>query len=269
MRRNRRAWTWPCLSVPAAWLVACGGQVGGSAPQDGGAPATPFSGYVTATQLSGEPEEILAAFSPSAAPMVLPFLGSCTPDNEVVAGCCYASTTPSRGASSVSAGTVQVNAGGAAQGVSLYPQYGYALQSASLWAPGQVLQVSATGAAVQAFAGSLQTVMPLEGVAPLVAGGPATMIDRAQDFSVQWTPSSVAGDQVMLWFETTSSWIIACTADDAAGTLRVPSDLLQNVAAGDTAIVNFDRFSTTVVSVSNATVTLEGVTGLSAGATFL
>jgi hypothetical protein len=56
---------------------------------------------------------------------------------------------------------------------------------------------------------------------------------------------------------------------DAAGTLQVPSNLLENVAAGDSAIMNLDRFSTTVVTADNATVVLEGLSGLSANATFL
>jgi len=79
----------------------------------------------------------------------------------------------------------------------------------------------------------------------------------------------VAGDHVMLWFETAASWIIACSVADAAGTLQVPSSLLQNVAAGDSAIMNLDRFSTTVVTANNATVIFEGISGLSANATFL
>lgn len=79
----------------------------------------------------------------------------------------------------------------------------------------------------------------------------------------------MAGDHVMLWFETAASWIIACSVADAAGTLQVPSSLLQNVAAGDSAIMNLDRFSTTVVTANNATVIFEGISGLSANATFL
>ena len=130
--------------------------------------------------------------------------------------------------------------------------------------------MTASGATVQSFAGSLQTVTPLEGVAPpsLTATSSATAIDRSQDFSIQWTPGSEAGDQVMLWFETTASFIIACAVADASGTLQVPSHLLQNVAAGDSAIMNLDRFSTTVVTANNATVILEGISGISANATF-
>lgn len=258
----------------AASLLACGGQVGGSGQVDGGGPpAAQFSGYVTAVQLSDVSQEILASFSSSATPLVLPFLGSCTADNEVVAGCCYAPTTPLRGASSALAGDIQVDPGGGMPALSLVGnlQSGYALQSATLWTPGDVLRVTASGAAVQSFAGSLQTVAPLEGVAPpsLTAPATTTAIDRSQDFSIQWTSGFVAGDQVMLWFETTASWIIACTVADAAGNLSVPSSLLQNVAAGDSAIMNLDRFSTTVVTANNATVILEGISGISASATFL
>jgi hypothetical protein len=273
MRPLRRARAWPDGAVFLALLLACGGRVGSSAPKDGGPPLTAFSGYVTASQVAEDgSEELLASFSSSSTPQVLPFLGSCAADNEIVAGCCYAPTTPPRGASSVSAGNIQVDPGGGMPVLSLVgsAQYGYALQSPTLWVPGDVLRVTAAGQTVQSFSGSLQTVAPLEGVVPAMGTGPApaTEIDRMQDFSVQWTPGSVAGAEVGLWFDTSGSWIIACTAADAAGKLQVPSDLLQNVLAGDSAIVNLDRFSTTVVTTNNATVTLEGVAGISTGATF-
>jgi len=188
MAQDHRAHTRSRLAAFAASLLACGGHVGSSGQADGGPTAAQFSGYVTAVQLSDVPEEILASFSSSAAPLVLPFLGSCTADNEVVPGCCYAPTTPSRGAGSALAGALQVDPGGGMPVLSLVGnlQSGYALQSATLWTPGDVLRVTASGAAVQSFAGSLQTVAPLEGVAPpsLTATATATAIDRSQDFSI-------------------------------------------------------------------------------------
>ena len=138
MAFSDRAHTPSRLAAFAVSLLACGGQVGGRGQADGGPPATQFVGYVTAAQLSGvsqeNPGELLFIRGPS----VLPFLGSCAADNEVVVGCCYAPTTPSRGEGSALAGALQVDPGGGVPALSLmgYLPSGYALAVGHALDPG-------------------------------------------------------------------------------------------------------------------------------------
>lgn len=269
-------------------LTACGGGVEATAPADGGADVAgaSYTGYVSASSSSNDYYAISASFivpdaslDPQRFSTLLAPSSSCPSTDVAVGACCYsagAQVAATRFYASAGVITVNVNGGSTLASMQPFPpdpkspsyyQYYSPPTGSPRWTPGDVLVVSASGDAVHAFAGSLHTVRPLLGVAPALT---APVIDRSRDFQINWTPDSQPGEEVSFALELSGGGRITCTAGDALGKVTVPSRLLANAGAMDSANVLLERaLSSGLASDSdNATVFLEALTFLSGQATF-
>jgi hypothetical protein len=142
-------------------------------------------------------------------------------------------------------------------------------QSPASWTPGAALAVSAAGdpSQVHAFAGTLQTGVPIAGLSPAIGpSGQNIVIPLDQDLVVSWTPEGRSNETVdVVLEETTPSSIVTCTCfgPDAAGTMTVPSALLsQHLVATTTKTVanaSVSRTIETLAAADDAVVDLVGV----------
>jgi hypothetical protein len=199
----------------------CSAGTTGTAPSDGGAR---YSGGVVASW-TGSGGVLSAGF---------PSFGIIPPTTEATCNCATGIALP---APSSNAGTITVQVApcgpllaslpfGVDSGAMEYPQ------AQASWTPGDALAVSAPGdpSQVHAFAGILQTGVPLTGLTPAI--GPSSqniLVPRAQPFVVSRTPEGRSGEMVDLVLrQITPSTVVACgcVVPDSAGSVTVPAALL-------------------------------------------
>jgi hypothetical protein len=133
-------------------------------------------------------------------------------------------------------------------------------QSTAVWAPGDTLDVTASGAAFPAFTGSVKAPLSFTGVTPAFADESMLTVPTS-GLTVSWTP---AGDssQVKLLLgvdANLNSTSVSCTVADSAGKIVVPASLLAQLAAnGDSSgTVGLTRTLTSTATASGgATVAL-------------
>jgi len=137
------------------------------------------------------------------------------------------------------------------------------------WTPGDAFAVSAPGdpAQVHAFAGMLQTGVPLADLSPPI--GPSAqniVIPLNQPLVVSWKPEGQPGESVAVSLEqSTSSSVERCTcvAPDSAGTLTIPADILSKsfvpTGAAKPADLGASRAIDTAVGADNAVVHLVSI----------
>src|SRR5205814_8299223 len=93
------------------------------------------------------------------------------------------------------AGRITLSAGG--RSIAIEPdatgRYQPRQQDAPLWQPGESVSVSAVGAKVPAFSGTLTGPGDVDITSPLVVPGQATMVRRDADVVVIWT-GGMAGE---------------------------------------------------------------------------
>jgi hypothetical protein len=105
--------------------------------------------------------------------------------------------------------------------------------------PGTVLTISATGAAVPAFSGTVATPPSYEITSPIV-GTERTVIDRTTDFDLTWTTGGTGVMHVSMQSEPwpgeppeDQRWRdVQCTAPIEQGSLTVPREVLMMLEAG-------------------------------------
>jgi hypothetical protein len=135
-----------------------------------------------------------------------------------------------------------------------------------MWTPGDMLGVSAAGAVVQAFTGTLPTVDDLAVTAPTLSLKTAFPIPIGSDYDVTWTASTATTVHVSLAAykgggdagALVGDGLITCSADDSAGTVTVPTALLSKLTSGDSGLITITRQSQNTVTGPNATVGLTG-----------
>jgi hypothetical protein len=154
---------------------------------------------------------------------------ACPPGAAVSGACCYFHDQERDGGGplvSLSAGTLALSAAGtvfdtmtfdAAQ--QDYMQYE---MTGTAWAAGTMLQVAATGGAVDAFTGSVAMPAPLAGLS-VTAGGMVTW-SRSADWTAHWTASGAAANVVLVAQDVVSA--MKCVTTGSAGSLTVPAALL-------------------------------------------
>jgi hypothetical protein len=151
--------------------------------------------------------------------------------------CCYVpagtNVTPLAPAS---AGTITVTDKAVQLGQLSYDGAGYdgitsvLGESPSLeWSAGDTIDVSASGAAVQAFSGSAVAPADIVGLDPMPDPTVALSITGASGFAIGWTPGS-GGSSFCLALEDASENVITCKVAIATGTLSVPSSLLTHLS---------------------------------------
>jgi hypothetical protein len=264
-------------------LVACGGREdiaakvadagapdGGSLPaSDSGAPdasssgaESRYQGAITATLEFNEGNVgstldawFAAAFGPVPTPSP-----SCSADG-IHSGLCCAMPVrialPGPVPPPPTAGNVMIARGGSTLGTLLAPAY--AEVTGATWSPGDVLGVSAAGADVAPFSGTLRapgTFAPLD--PPLGSGG--LTLPRTTPFRVSWNPESFPTEQVQLVIEQIQNGdatVIECLTSDADAEVQVDPILLAMLTAG-AASVHLIRTITTYADAPNAMIALVG-----------
>ena len=164
--------------------------------------------------------------------------------------CCY-TAAPDGGVTStttfVSAGTITLTDNSATIGTMSFTAptgigTGYALLSSLqdmslMWAPGDSLGVSATGAAggVDAFSGSVTLPAPLTGITPALSETSPISISASSAFTLSWTPGTEGNVSVALTAVSGATEVggIECIVASSLGSVTVPASLLAHFSAGE------------------------------------
>jgi hypothetical protein len=254
------------------------GEGGGDAKTgDGGSSSggTPYSGALAAAETTAGVFDIAGSFI--ATPDASGTANMCPGSGVMSGSCCYeppaaASDAGTADAGATDAGTVAVfSAGtitikdGTSTLANLMPgtNGAYGITSGAMnptvkWTAGDTLSVSAAGATVDAFTGSLVTVVDLAGVTPALSLKTATTVPLASPLVVSWTAGTATTVRVTLIAAkgTAGDGIISCSVDDSAGTVTVPTALLSKLATGDTGVLSLTRQEVNTATGNNVTVQL-------------
>jgi hypothetical protein len=182
-------------------------------------------------------------------------LEGCTDVPLASGSCCFLAGATSGvvggGGHGVSAGSIAVSDNGAALGQLSFGPDGYApLQdppSAALaWSAGDTLQVAATGDVVESFSGSVVAAgLPQILSLPEPHGSVLSMSvaeASSQPTFYTWAPEGPAGAKVLLVLVDEGTGSLKCLADDSAGILALPPDLVSpNFRAGDNGYLYIGR----------------------------
>lgn len=190
------------------------------------------------------------------------------------------------GPEEVSAGTITITAAdGGPVLAALTPSdsglFAYGYTSASGWAPGELLTVSAQGqpGQVSAFSTTLQTAAPFSDVTPAIGTAPVTIL-RSADFSVSWTPQAEPNEFVTLSITQTSTSAAAqctCSGPESLGAITLPASSLADYFAPSSSgsssavsgtAVTLSRSVVSTFLTETSTVYLIGSASLSGSATF-
>ncbi len=146
----------------------------------------------------------------------------------------------------------------------------YAYVDASPWSAGDTLDVTAAGASVTAFTGTLHAGSRLSGVSPSLGAGPL-IIPHDHDFEVSWAPDSVTGETVLVGLRQVALDSLVdcfCAAPDEAGSLTMPAGLLALYTADpQSCILQIERLNVSTVASGNGMVQLIGAFAAAAAAT--
>jgi hypothetical protein len=147
----------------------------------------------------------------------------------------------------------------------------YPYVDAAPWSAGEVLQVTAPGAAVHGFSGALRAGGRLAVRTPSLGNAAPLVIARDRDLQLSWTPDAIAGETVLLGLRQVALDSIVscfCAAPDQSGTLALPATLLALYAADPGSCnLELERLNVTTVSSGNATIQLVGATAVATTAT--
>jgi hypothetical protein len=244
---------------------------------DGGSSSggTPYSGALAAAETTAGVFDIAGSFV--ATPDASGTANTCPGSGVMSGSCCYeppaaASDAGTADAGAADAGTVAVfSAGtitikdGTSTLANLMPgtNGAYGITSGAMnptvkWTAGDTLSVSANGATVDAFTGSLVTVVDLAGVTPALSLKTATDIPLASPLVVSWTAGTATTVRVTLIAAkgTAGDGVISCSVDDSAGTVTVPTALLSKLTTGDTGVLSLVRQEVNTATGNNVTVQL-------------
>jgi hypothetical protein len=229
---------------------AASGTTGGGPTTSGGTAGKAYSGSVILANISASVFSALAAFEA--------FDNTVCPGGTQLGNCCYEPPPSSTGGTPtpVSAGKITLADNGATIGTMDFSP-GYVLSSETTstltWAPGDSLNVSAAGATVDAFEGTVTAPGLISGVNPSLSS--TITIPLASDWSISWTPDTLSGDLMIVnLLDRTLNNAITCSVQDSVGTVTFPATLLANFNTADTGRVALSRSASTAPSVGNADV---------------
>jgi hypothetical protein len=181
-------------------------------------------------------------------------LEGCTDVPLASGSCCFLAGVTSGvggGRDGVSAGSIAISRNGAALGQLSFGPGGYdPLQdppTATLaWTAGDTLQVAATGDVVDPFTGSVVAAGLPEILSLPEPHGSVLSMSVAEASSkptfYTWAPAGPSGAKVLLVLVDEGTGTLKCLADDAAGVLTLPPDLVgPNFRAGDSGYLYIGR----------------------------
>jgi hypothetical protein len=252
-------------------LAGCGTAVSGSHAGDAGGPSgaadsasgsdsigpTPEHAYGGRVVLehADQGKDVFFASAKFSRSVDRVLLEGCTDVPLASGSCCFlAGVTSAVGGGhdpGVSAGTIAIARSGSALGQLSFGRDGYdPLQdppmTALSWMPGDTLQVSATGDVVGPFSGSIVAPgLPQILSLPEPHGSVLSMsIAEASSKPTfyTWAPEGPADAKVLLVLVDEGTGTLKCLADDAAGVLTLPPDLVSpNFRAGDNGYLYIGR----------------------------
>jgi hypothetical protein len=270
----RATWTLPlALCVPALMGAdgdGCNGS-GGHPAGDGGRADSPDSapalviGQILAQQFAANSfigNSAAQYFDVSlAGPDTYAAYGTCAGAAETVGDCCYFPPSPPPGLQPFDSGSpvVDQTAGvitlvdttsKAHIGSFHYVTDGYPTMTfpAPVWAPGDILTVSATGGQISAFTVSAPALIPPIGQVP-------SSISLTHDFQITWQPDPNA-DIMNIWISDgqSSGKGVNCTLPDANGSVTVASSLFAAFQSGEASTVSLGRIAQRDAQTSTGTV---------------
>jgi hypothetical protein len=208
---------------------------GGSSPADAGdAAMLPYGGRVVLEE-SDQGKEVFfatARFTRSADRVL--FEG-CSDVPLASGACCFVPADAWGHDPGVSAGSIDIDRNGSPLGELTFGREGYAsLQdppAADLWwMAGDTLHVTATGSLVEAFSGSVVAPPLPEILSVPEPHGSVLSLSIAEASSkptfYTWAPAGPAGAQVLLVLRDVATGSVKCLADDEAGILSIPPQLV-------------------------------------------
>jgi len=133
------------------------------------------------------------------------------------------------------------------------------------WQAGDALGVSALGADVAAFSGTLLTPLEVTGLGPPLQQTPVVIVHDAP-LRVSWQPEARDGETMLVLIEvlqTGGSRDVRCTVADGDGQVTVDPRLLAPLVPAENATVHLVRSISSSTSSSNATIALDGEAWLS------
>jgi len=258
------------LIVP--WILDCGsssasptsGTSGGSTGTSSGGGELPYSGAVVLYGGTGTPFNIVANFTttPTSSSLAQRTLDPCS-GATLVGSCCYRGLggkgTGTGGGpfpTVESAGTLIVE-DGSSQLVTLPFSGGYAtLFTGISWNAGDTISVSASGATVDAFNGSVQVPGAMAGLTPVFSTTSPPSVSLLSNLEISWTPDSAAGEWVSINLDDGNNGYIYCSTPDVSGNVGVSSSSLSHYASGDTADIGIARLASATPADANTSVTL-------------
>ncbi len=169
----------------------------------------------------------------------------------MMGSCCYTNANPDAGTVTptlVSAGVITIHDGSAQLGQLTFDAGdGYnALDSITdttlLWGSGDTITISATGATVPAFSGTVVVPDDLTVTSPTLSLTTPTTVPVASDLVISWTTNAQTVDVFLAG--SVSGPSIFCTGTGAAGGLTVPHQLLGNLSGDGFVQVLAGNFTT-------------------------
>ena len=184
-------------------------------------------------------------------------------------GCCYTPPSSSGSGSTltfVSAGDIVIKDGSNSI-VTMSPStqggvmdvYSTSSQQAPSfqWSGGDTLTFTASGAAVNAFSGSVVAPALMQDISPAFSTTTPTMVSASSDFTVTWTAGNTgaaSGIFVGAMKGMTGDGSISCNSMDSAGSITVPQALLANLTSGDDLTIVLTRLVSKPVTTGNVSV---------------
>ncbi len=146
----------------------------------------------------------------------------------------------------------QLRASGQELAVLKSPDYKAASDAA--WQAGDALQVSAQGADVEAFTGTLLAPQELTGLGPPLQQTPVVIAHDAP-LLLSWQPEGKPGEEMYVAIDVLlngGSRSVQCRVPDADGSVTVDPSLLAPLVPGTDAIIHLVRSLSTSASSANA-----------------
>jgi hypothetical protein len=157
-----------------------------------------------------------------------------------------------------SAGTITINDGSSALATLNFSDAGsyYASSSSLAWSAGDTLSISATGATVDAFSGSVKVPSAVSGLSPALSSSSPPAVSASADLHISWTPDTTAGESFDIALIDGAKGVIHCYTNDAAASLTVSSSLLSHFSPGDSVTFGVARAGAAAPTCANASVQL-------------
>jgi hypothetical protein len=139
----------------------------------------------------------------------------------------------------------------------VYPDALSILNSSIRWAPGDTFNVSAAGASLAGFSGSIVAPGPVTGLIPaLPTGSPVFTQSIASDLTVHWTPDANSTDFTWLLQSPGGDALLECNEPQSQGSFAVDHSFFAGFAPTDVVAITAVNSNTVHIDAAGSPVTL-------------